>query len=295
MSRRIAAIVNPVSGRTNTIPIVRQLATTVEAAGARFDWTATLEPGHATKLASALGPDVDALLIAGGDGTLNEVINGLDGRDLPCALLPTGTENLVARALGLSREIGAVARTLLGGKPRPFDVGIINGRRFLAVAGVGFDAECVLRMEEIRSGNINLLHYLGPIWRTFCTHRFPILHVEADGSPVFEGRGLVLIGNVRRYGGGFLIHANARHDDGLLDVCAFPCSTRWELIKHAMRVVRRWHIGRAGVVYRQCQHMKITSPDTVAVEVDGEFAGTLPLESRVLPNGIQFLQLPDGR
>lgn len=291
MSRRILAIVNPASGRANTMPLVRRIGRIVETRGACFNWTSTAGAGHATTLASQLDAEVDALLIVGGDGTVSEVVNGLVGKNIPCAILPTGTENLLARALETPRNVDRIAETLLYGQPFSFDMGEINGRRFLAVAGIGFDAECVLRMEKIRSGHITHLDHFWPIWRTFWSHRFPTLHVEADGADVFEDRGFVLIGNVRRYSAGFHVHANARYDDGLLDVCAFPCSSRWELTKHAWRVLRRWHIGRSGVVYGQYRHIRITSPDSVPIEADGESAGMLPAECTVLPGAAKFLRL----
>jgi YegS/Rv2252/BmrU family lipid kinase len=246
-------------------------------------------------LASQLDSEVDALLIVGGDGTVNEVFSGLAGKSVPCVILPTGLENLLARALNMPSDAGRVAETLLHGQPFHLDVGEINGRRFLAVAGIGFDAECVLRMEQIRSGHVGHLSYFWPIWRTFWTHRFPALRVEVDGACLFEDRGLVLIGNVRRYSVGFHVHVNARYDDGFLDVCAFPCSTRRAFVKHAWRVFRRWHIGRGGVVYRQCRRIRITSPDTVPIEADGEFAGTLPAECTILPRAAQFLGSPSIR
>lgn len=295
MSRRIVTIVNPISGRASTIPLVRQIGKIVNTCGCSFEWTATTDPGHATALASQLDREVDALLIVGGDGTVSEVVNGLAGKNIPCVVLPTGLENLLARALNMPSDARRIAQTLLHGQPFHLDIGQINGRRFLAVAGIGFDAECVLRMKQIRSGHISHLSYFWPICRTFWTHRFPTLQVEADGSPVFEGRGLVLIGNVQRYSAGFYVHANARYDDGLLDVCAFPCSTRWELTKHTWRVFRRWHIGRGGVAYRQCRHIRITSPDTVPIEADGEFAGTLPAECTIVPRAARFLQTPSSR
>jgi len=291
MSRQIAAIVNPVSGRTNMIPLVRDIGSIIRANGDSFEWTATAESGHAIQLASQLDADVDALLIVGGDGTVNEVVNGLADRKIPCAILRTGTENLLARALDMPECIDQVVQTLLRGRISSLDAGEINGRRFLAVAGAGFDAECVARMEKIRSGHITHLHYVWPILHTFCAHRFPLLQVEADGHQIFDDRGLVFIGNVRRYGGGFHIYANARYDDGLLDVCALPCTTRRALTKHVWRIFRHWHIGRGGAVYRQCRDIRIVSPDTVPVQVDGEYAGTLPIECRVLPNAVQFLRL----
>lgn len=301
MPRRVVAILNPVSGRHNVIPVVRAVARLVEAGGGRLEIRETHGAGHATELASEVGSEVDALLVVGGDGTVCEVVNGLSlerpqsrPRRLreptaPIVILAAGLENLLARELGMPTKPDDVARTLLHGQPFACDVGVINGRRFLAVAGIGFDAECIVRLGAVRKGHITHWDYFWPIWRTFWAYRFPTLRIEADGSCIFEGRGLALVGVIARYSAGMRILSQARYDDGLLDVCIFPCASRIKLGAHACRVFRRRHVGRGGVVYRQCSRVRITSPDEVPIEVDGELGGVLPADCTILPGAARFL------
>ncbi len=290
MPRRILAIVNPISGRHHTDPLIREVARLVERGGGRFDAVKTTHAGHATSLAAKLDPGVDAVLTVGGDGTVGEVAGGLCGSGVPMLILGTGTENLLARELRMPLVPDRVARILLHGVPFPFDVGTINGRRFLSIVGVGFDADCVLRLAAVRKGHITHMTYFWPIWRTFWSHRFPRLCVEVDGACVFDDRGLVLIGGTGRYSRGLRILARARYDDGMLDVCVLPCTTRTKLATHAYRISRRRHIGRGGVIYRQCRRVRVTSPDTVPVQIDGDVGGFLPLDATITPGAISFLR-----
>lgn len=293
MTRRIAAILNPISGRRNMASVVHNVGQILERNGASLTVETTQGSGHATKIASTLNDHLDGLLVVGGDGTACEVVNGLNGRSLPMLLLSTGTENLLAGELGMPSEPNDVAMTLLMGEPFPVDVGRMNGRRFLAVSGVGFDAECVARMSRIRTGHITRDAYFWPIWRTFWSHRFPQLSVTVDGTLVFEGRGLVLVGVIRSYAAGLNILSRARFDDGLLDICVFPCNRRWRLLGHAARALLRRHVGRDGVVYRQGKVVRVESRDTdVPVQIDGDCVGCLPATVEVEPGAAQFLRLP---
>ncbi len=298
MSRRVVAILNPISGRRSMIPLVRRVQERVRAGGGRFTLKETAGPGHATELARLAASEADAILAVGGDGTACEVVNGLlevtdaPRPDLPCPImvLGAGTENLLARELGMPTAPDRVARTLLYGESAPFDVGVINGRRFLAVSGVGFDAECVLRMARFRTGHITYWDYFWPIWRTFWAHRFPELRVEVESGCIFEGRGAVLIGNISLYSINLRILSQARYDDGLLDVCVLPCASRIKLAHHAYRVYRGDHAVRGGAVYVQSRWVRVRSPDTVPVEIDGEVGGVLPIDCSILPGAVRLLR-----
>ena len=270
MTRRVVAILNPVSGRQNMLPAVRQVGRVLERNDGHLEVAVTDSAGHATELARQVPPDIDTVLVVGGDGTVSEVVNGLIGRDTPVVVWATGTENLLARELGMPTTPKDVARLLLEGEPFGCDVGVFNDRRFLAMAGIGFDAECVMRMSGTRRGHITHWDYFWPIWRTFWAHRFPVLRVEADGVCIFEDRGLMLAGVIRRYSAGLRILAHARYDDGLLDVCVIPCASRTTLLGHACRAFLRRHVGRGGVVYCHCRRIRISSPEKVPIELDGE-------------------------
>lgn len=291
MGRKIAVIVNPVSGRRHVGSLIRKIARLVHGEGGRFDIRETVGPGHATVLARQIGPEVDAVLAVGGDGTVCEIINGLPCVDTPLLVLGAGTENLLARELRMPTTAGRVARTLLHGRPIPMDLGKVNGRHFLVVAGAGFDAECVVRMHQVRQGHITHLSYFWPIWRTFWTHRFPLMTAEVDGVRVFDGRGVALVGMISRYSAGLRVLHSACWDDGLLDLCVFGCTSKSNLLLHAYRVVRGRHPRATGVIYRQGQRIRISSPEAVPVEVDGELCGELPIECSIEPGGARILQL----
>lgn len=290
MRRHVVAILNPVAGRGSVLPVMRSICRHLHQAGCRCEISATENPGHATILASTLPSDVEAVLAVGGDGTVREVAEGLAGRRVPIAILPTGTENLLAREFRMPATPAEVGDVLLHAKSVSCDIGVANDRCFLAVAGVGFDAECVARLSQERRGHITYLDYFWPIWRTFWSHRFPRLTIEVDDSLIFEGRGFALIGNIRRYATGLRILAKARTDDGLLDVCVFRCATRRAFMAHAFRTSLGRHDRHPAVAYRRGRHVLVTSPDQVKIEIDGDTAGHLPLDCTILPSATSFLR-----
>jgi diacylglycerol kinase family enzyme len=169
------------------------------------------------------------------------------------------------------------------------DVGTVNGRRFLMVAGVGFDAEVVHRVARGRRGHISHWTYFWPVWRTFWTHQFPQLAIRADGEDVFDGPAMVFIGVTSRYSVGLRICRRARWDDGMLDLCIYPCRSRSRLLLHALQTVRGCHDRWKGTVYRKCRRIHIDGEPTVPMEIDGDPTEHLPAEYRVLPSAAVFL------
>ena len=266
----------------------------VQAILARHDADLDIQPtqhaGHGAELARLHAPHVEAVLVAGGDGTLCEVANGLAGSAVPVCAFGAGTENLMARVFRMPQEPAGLATALLQGERVPCDVGTVNDRRFLAVVGVGFDAEVVSRLVRVRRGHIDYLNYFWPIWRTFWSHRFPRLVVHVDGVRVFAGRGLAILGNIWRYSLGLPILQHAQPSDGLLDLCIFPTRSRSKLLVHAVNVLARRHVGRAGSIYAQGKRITIDSPDRVPIEVDGDEAGYLPIECTVHEHGLTLLR-----
>ncbi|HUU85695.1 MAG TPA: YegS/Rv2252/BmrU family lipid kinase [Phycisphaerae bacterium] len=288
---KVLAVVNPVSGSCGLSGLLRQVGERISSAGSHMTVRISRAAGRAGHLAAEAPDDTDAILVVGGDGTVREVVDGLmaAGRQVPVAVLPTGTENLVAKELGMPADPATVAATLLRGRPMACDVGVANGRHFLMVTGVGFDAEIVHRVARTRDGHITHLTYFWPVWRTFWTHRFPQLTVQADGECVFEGTGLVIIGVTSRYSAGFKICRQARWDDGMLDLCIYPCRSRPKLLLHALQTVRRCHDRWVGTVYRKCRRVRIDGARTVPLEVDGDPGGHLPAEYTILPSATVFL------
>jgi len=290
MSRTIAAIVNPVSGHRDMSPEVRAIASAVREGGGAFGAYMTERAGHATEIAANLDDRVDAVLAVGGDGTVCEVVNGLVGAKTPLAILRTGTENLLARELVMPVEPQRMADLLLRGQPTPHDVGVMNGRRFLALAGVGFDALCVHRMSAVRRGHITHLDYLGPVLRSVADYDFPMLTVFADGEEVFRDRGLVMMSIIPRYSLGLRVAPDAIADDGLLDVVIYRCRSMFGLLAHTARLFAGKHLEHADVVYARCRSARFECDVPVPIQIDGEPGGFAPAECSILPAAAQFLR-----
>ena len=183
-----------------------------------------------------------------------------------------------------------VVEALEQGNPAHADLGQVNGRLFLAIAGFGFDAECVQRMSRARRGHITHFDYFWPIWRSFWAHRFPRLEIEVDGEPFFSDRGVALVGNIPRYSIGLRIVPDAKTDDGFLDLGIFPCSNQAQLIAHACRTFLGRYVRRRGFIHRRFRTLEVRSADPVPIEIDGEFGGYVPAQCAVLPRAFVYLR-----
>jgi diacylglycerol kinase (ATP) len=295
---RIIVIENPVAGSARGRVVERRMLHRLRAEGARLDVLTTAAPDDARRFARTLPAETDLVIVVGGDGTVNEVVDGLLSGDVrrqepsrrpPIFIVPRGTENLLAKSLGLSIE--AVEKTLLRKQwhTAEFDVGVAGGRRFLCVLGVGFDAQVLRHLLRRRRGHITHFDYFWPLWRTFWEWRFPPLRVEMDDRLVFDGRGLAFVGNISRYALGLRILRDARPDDGLLDVCVYACERQVSLLRHSAWTAMGRQIGRRGVIYQRGRRVRISSNRPLPVEVDGELFGATPIECSVEPRAVRFV------
>ncbi len=253
---------------------------------------------HACELATHAAIDADCRLVvaAGGDGTLREVTHGLEGSAKPLLVIPGGTENLLANELGFDRRVETLIRAFEGGVTRPLDLGTANGRCFASIVGCGFDGAVVEMVSGRRTGHINTFDYVYPLWRTFWKHRFEVMNVEVDGAAVFEGPGMVFVGNISRYAIGLQILQHADFSDGLLDVCIYKCAGRTHLAKHSVLTVLKHHANCGDVVYRQGRHITVSTPaGNVQTEIDGDPGPALPVHIAVVPRAVQCLVPPGAR
>lgn len=307
---KAVVIANPISGGRQGSRRVQRLVDALATRRVGVDLHWTTGPGDAGARARALEAGVDRLVVAGGDGTLNEVLNGLrDYTRVPLALLPTGTANLIARDLQLPRRPDRVAELVAGsgtdgpgrsgpgGRVRPIDVGLVGERRFLAVVSCGFDAMVVRAIQRTRTGSLGYRGYLAPIFRTLVDYRPPVLRVSLDGRRPRQV-GLVLASNVRNYGGLFSATDRAQPDSGELDVCLFPSAS----VPRLVRYLAAGLVGRLSrlpeVVYRTARHVAIEGEPEgggaagVPVQVDGDAYGTTPVTVELAPARLPVLVPP---
>jgi len=295
---KVALVINPVSGAGREGSRLKELLVRLRSAGIEYVQQTTNGPGCGQLLAHDAGENADAVIAVGGDGTVREIAEGLIDSKTPLLIWPRGTENLVARSLGFRRDPEHMIQCLRNGTVRPLDMGIANGQSFMVVAGIGFDAEVVDRLVRLRRGHITHLSYAGPLWRSFWEHRWPELKITAetpDGPTAWATRGMVFVGNMPRYSLGLQVVRDAVPDDGLLDLVAMRCHGRLAQIGHSLRTVLRTHIEHADVFHHRVIRLHISSDRPVPVEIDGEYAGQLPLDIAIRPAAIRVKVPPSVR
>jgi len=201
---------------------------------------------------------------------------------------------LLANELGFDEKFKTTIRTFDAGYIRPLDMGSANGKCFTSIAGFGFDGEVVRRVSKQRKGHIDHSDYFWPIWRTFWDYKFSVMKVEVDGEEVFDGPGLVFVGNISRYVLGLQVLHYADFSDGLLDVCIYKCASQVHLIKHSVMTILKQHAYSADVIYRQSKNISVSSDATnIETEIDGDPGPALPIQIKVIPQAVNVM-VPEG-
>ncbi len=278
LRRRVLVIHNPVAGFFSARRfdrVLRHLA----AFGAEVTVWPTSCRGDAERLASRASAErYDVVAAAGGDGTINEVVNGLDDADLPLAVIPLGTANVLAAEIHMPRRSRSIARTILSGPLLPVSLGLANGRRFVMMAGVGFDAHLVAHIDPKAKRLLGRLVYL--IELLVGLFRFPYrrYQVRIDGRR-YEAASVV-IANGHYYGGRFTCAPEADLRDASLDVCLFLRSGAWNVLRYgcALALGRLRRLDDFRVV--RGQRITIEGVKGEPVQCDGDIAGSLPLSIR---------------
>lgn len=283
-------ISNPIAGRGSRGHLDRAL-TRLRTSGVRVDLWQTRRKGDALALArTAAGNGADLVIAAGGDGTINEVVNGLAYTGVPLGVLPLGTANVFARELSLPRDPEGAAAVILREATRTVHLGRAADRLFLVMAGVGFDAQVVYELDLGLKALAGKLAYLATGLKVlFAPPRRP-LRISIDGEEV-AGYGAI-VGKGRHYGGGFRATPLADLERRELDVCVFQKSSPWSILRYAAGIARGNHLALPDVHYRKGVRVRISSTHPLHVQADGDLIGTLPMEFTVAEDAIEVLSAP---
>jgi diacylglycerol kinase (ATP) len=296
-ARRLLVIYNPIAGGRKRRRLTAWLAH-LAALGAEVTLAETEGPRHAEALARAADPDrVDAVAVAGGDGTINEAVNGLAASRLPLALLPLGTANVLANEIGLPRRTADLARIAAFAPARPVWPGEATpeggeGRRFLIMAGIGFDAEVVEHLDLAWKRRAGKLAYVASILGRLRDYREHCYRAEFDGAAV-EGASLVAAKS-HFYGGRFVLAPEARLDQPSLQLVVFGRAGRGA----ALGYLAALGLGQL----QRCRTLRILSgeslhlmePAGAPVQLDGDIRLRLPARINIARTPLQLIQPAAG-
>lgn len=287
----VLVLANPKAGRGKAATIANHLVASLKSAG--YDAHRDIDPARGLP---------HAAVTIGGDGTLRHAANQLlsaFGEVPPLVVVPFGTANLMAEHLGLQWDMDRIDRQVTAAvrayRYRLLDCARANGELFMLIAGIGFDAAVVAALDRVRSGPISRWSYVMPALRTIWESEFLPLSVSIDGHHAFgPSPGMVFVGNVREYGTGIPVLPDARPDDGLLDVCVLPCASHDDLLRLALHVAAGEHHFTTGAVYRKARKISVRARKPVPVQLDGDAAGTTPLDIELLPIKVPFIVRGEG-
>jgi len=300
-------IYNPTSGRRRSrrFEEIEKAVGILKDAGIVAEIAATTAPGTARGLAQlAVGQRRDVVIVCGGDGTVNEVVNGLAGSQTPMALLPAGTANILAKELGVPWDIPHAARLIRGGIVRRIALGIASpldangdgppahdliGRYFLCVAGAGPDGAIVNGVDEIFKKNAGILAYWAEGMRQLVRYDFPEIRVRSGGHDRLAT--IIVIGRTAHYGGPFKITTEASLFEDSFELLTNSAVSRLQYLAclpalwmGKLRSVKGIEAWKDTEVICEPAGDKM-----VYAQVDGEPVGPLPLTFRIVPNALSIV------
>lgn len=239
----------------------------------------TAAAGDARALAAwAVEQGYRLVVAAGGDGTINEVVNGIAGADVALGILPVGTMNVFAAELGIPNDLRKAWQVIEAGHTRLVDLPQADEQHFVQLAGIGLDAQVVEETTWESKKSFGPLSYVISAAQ-IASRKPPRLFVESE-SKTREGS-FVLVGNGRYYGGPLAFFKEAQIDDGQLDFLIFKNLGYLDIARYLGGILTGTHIDLPDVEYFKAREATVRSDEEVPVEVDGELVGRLPVTFRV--------------
>lgn len=297
--KRARLIYNPTSGREILKRNLPDILQKLEIAGYEASCHATTGAGDATNAAKiAVEREYDVVIAAGGDGTIHEVVNGIAEQKFRprLGIIPGGTTNDFARALQIPRDIGAAVDIIVKGDTIPVDIGRINDKYFINIAGGGRITELTYEVPSKLKTMLGQLAYYLKGMEMLPSINATDLRIEYDGK-LFEGEVMLfLVGLTNSIGGFEKLAPDSSINDGLFSLLILKKINLADFIRIATLALRGEHVNDPNVIYTQANHIKVESMEKVQLNLDGEFGGLLPAEFENLYRHLEvFVPIDDIR
>jgi diacylglycerol kinase (ATP) len=315
-------IYNPRAGQVTVRHELETVIGFLNGFGWHVSYQETKAPKEATGLArNAALKGVDVVIAAGGDGTVGEVANGLVHSGTALGVLPVGTTNSWAIQMGIpalhplspstnvaklvtnletrmSHPIPAnyyrkiildAARVLVEGRAIPVDMGEVSGRNFLMWSGIGLDATVLQSIPPAQKKMLGSWAYFVTAMGTLSQYPSSDIRLTLDEKTFNVITPLIIVSNIQLYGGMMAIGANARVNDGKLDVCIFKGDGLFSFAQHGMKILSHQHLNNPKVEYYQCREITVESAKPLPVHIDGEPFTETPVKIKTVPSCLRVI------
>ncbi len=289
-------IVNPAAGAWKTAKRWPQIMRLLKSIGLHFEYDLTEAPGHATELAkSAAKKGYELVVSVGGDGTINEIVNGLFDagsiRDVMLGIISTGTGSDYVRTIGISRHYDEACQCLMNPKKLVVDLGVVEyasdsqtvKRLFVNFAGLGFDAEVVKATTQRFKALGALPSYLAGLLTTLLLYKNREVSITLDGKPEDRKICTIIMSNGKYAGGSMFVAPDADPTDGFFDVLIIDDLSKPDLLWSLPRIYRGTHLTHPKITVKRTREVYIRAKQRMSLQADGELLGETPARFYVLP------------
>lgn len=283
-------IVNPTASRGKGSSMGKWLEEECKKRNMDFNLQYTKCPGDASEIAAKATKDFEYIIAVGGDGTLQEVINGLIEIDTKVGIIPVGTGNDFVRAANIPIQRKDALDTLIEGNTKSIDVGKIGDRIFHNGVGIGFDAWVVNESLKIKKLRGRIL-YLYAIIKALKAYNAPLMELHFNNKSIVQKLFLVTVANGISLGGGIKLTPFAQIDDGLLDLNIIQDVNKFKILQNLVKAYSGEHVNMPEVTIDTCKSIVLKSDDGLAVHADGELisCNLKEVNIHILPKAIEFV------
>ncbi|HHW48289.1 MAG TPA: diacylglycerol kinase family lipid kinase [Clostridiaceae bacterium] len=287
-------IINPVAGKGKALKFIKEIKNLFVNSGKKYLIKITEKPGHATEIAREYTrKGCLRVYSVGGDGTLNEVVNGMVGSNSSLAIIPAGSGNDFIKSIVNSNmePKDILVRAINGSKVRLADLAKVNERYFINISSIGFDAEVVYNTNKIKKLPCipgKLAYILGVLITLFKYNNY-YLKVTIDGQYIETKSLLTAVANGRYYGGGMLPTPNAEIDDGQFDICLISEVNRFKIFRFLPRFIKGLHGNLKEVSFYRGKKITIECDKDLAINIDGEVNKVRKASFEIIPKAISIV------
>jgi YegS/Rv2252/BmrU family lipid kinase len=288
-------IINPAAGKGKTLKLIPNIENMLKDKEDEYFIEITKGVGHATDIAKSYSDKGEYRIYSvGGDGTLNEVLNGMVNSSCSLAVIPSGTGNdFIKNIYNFSKHHSPeeLLFKMINGKEKYIDLCEVNERYFINIASVGFDAEVAynaIRLKKLPFLSGKLAYILGIIITVF-NYKSYNLNIDIDGRKLRLNALLTAIANGKYYGGGINVAPLAEIDDGLFNICTIEKVSRFKILTLFPKVIKGQHAGIKEVSFYNGRRVRIESEEAIAFNIDGEITKGKEGDFKVIKNGVKVV------
>ncbi len=286
MKKKVFVVANPGSGHKKIEEVLRELVDYASSKDYDYDVFLTTKSRNATRtITENMDTSHSDLVILGGDGTVNEAINGLKLKK-PVGIIPCGSANDFCKNIPIGESIEEQIHTAINGKKIQIDLGVCNDRKFINGVGIGFDGQIVYEILHSDRKIKGPLKYYYHVLRTLASYRSKETSYHLNGQTEKEKLFLLTIANGTTFGGGFKLNPGAKIDDGLLDICLIRKINPFLRFINVPRLQSGSHIRLKRVSIHQTTEINIDEQSNLHAHMDGEYIGSPPFAIKILPDAL---------